>query len=119
MLYETDDLCQREIDRGKAELAREQEAHQKTALERDGMQRFLFMATLLLRAESAGKAGTPEYAEMKELALEISAIFERGEVFHGYHDQPEKIARTARALDVPSPRIIQGWRSSSRACGSR
>ena len=57
------------------------------------MQRFLFMATLLLRAEGAGKAGTPEYAEMKELALEISATFERGEVFHGYHDQPEKLAR--------------------------
>ena len=87
--------------RGVAE-AREQEVAslkakvaelQRTTAERNGLRLFMYMASRLLLAERAGKASKAEFAELRRIALEVAGMHDRGEVFEGYGNQPEKMAR--------------------------
>jgi hypothetical protein len=66
---------------------------ERTKAERNGLRLFMYMVSRLLLAQRAGKCSKPEFVELRETALEIAGMHNRGEVFPGYADQPEKMAR--------------------------
>ena len=65
----------------------------RTTAERNGLRLFMYMASRLLLAERAGKATRAEFVELRQIALEVAGMHDRGEVFEGYANQPEKMAR--------------------------
>ena len=73
--------------------------HQRIAAERNGLDMFMNLASFLLKAQAAGKASRPEFAELRTIALEIAAIHNRGDVFGGSGGQPEKLARFEKLWD--------------------
>ncbi len=69
--------------------------------EKSDLDLFRLMSTWLLAAHAAGKADRPEFAELRDMIQDISARLERGELFRGYRDEPEKqthIIELANAL---------------------
>ena len=55
------------------------------------------MATWLIDAHIAGRSDRPEFAELRDMAKDVTDAIERGEPFRGYRDEPEKKARLAGA----------------------
>ena len=69
--------------------------------EKSDLDLFRLMSTWLLAAHAAGKADRPEFAQLRDMIQDISARLERGELFRGYRDEPEKqthIIELANAL---------------------
>jgi hypothetical protein len=69
--------------------------------EKSDLDLFRLMSTWLLAAHAAGRADRPEFAELRDMIQGISARLERGELFRGYRDEPEKqtsIIELANAL---------------------
>lgn len=64
----------------------------RVTAERNGLRKFLNMAVHLLQTQRAGKAARPEFAELREYALEVAGIHLDGGVYEGLGDQPEKMA---------------------------
>jgi hypothetical protein len=61
--------------------------------EKSDLDLFRLMSTWLLAAHAAGKADRPEFAQLRDMIQDISARLERGELFRGYRDEPEKQTR--------------------------
>ena len=62
------------------------------------------MATWLINAHIAGRSDRPEFAELRDMAKNVTDAIQRGEPFRGYRDKPENEARLDRvvaALDRP------------------
>ncbi len=81
------------LAQAEAALAQEQAAHQTTHEEKSGLNRFRLMATWLINAHIAGRSDLPEFAELRDMAKDVTDAIERGEPFRGYRDEPEKKAR--------------------------
>ena len=65
---------------------------------------FRLMATWLIEAHIAGRSDRPEFAELRDMAKDVTDAIQRGEPFRGYRDEPEKKARLdmlLAALDRP------------------
>ena len=78
--------------------------HQTTHEEKWGLNLFRLMATWLIEAHSAGRSDRPEFAEMRDMAKDVTDAIQRGNPFRGYRDEPEKKARLemlVAALDRP------------------
>ncbi len=84
----------------EAALAQEQAAHQTTHEEKSGLNRFRLMATWLINAHIAGQSDLPEFAELRDMAKDVTDAIERGKPFRGYRDEPEKKARLRPLLKV-------------------
>jgi len=61
--------------------------------EKSDLDLFRLMSAWLLAAHAAGKADRPEFAQLRDMIQDISARLERGELFRGYRDEPEKQTR--------------------------
>ena len=61
--------------------------------EKSDLDLFRLMSTWLLAAHAAGKADRPEFAVLRDMIQDLSARLERGELFRGYRDEPEKQTR--------------------------
>src|SRR5208283_3385168 len=72
--------------------------------EKWGLNLFRLMATWLIEAHIAGRSDRPEFAELRDMAKDVTDAIQRGEPFRGYRDEPEKKARLkmlVAALDRP------------------
>ena len=94
----------RALDQAQATIARERALHQTTHEEKWGLNLFRLMATWLIEAHSAGRSDRPEFAELRDMAKDVTDAIQRGNPFRGYRDEPEKKARLemlVAALDRP------------------
>ena len=101
-----DQLAERDaaLARAEAAIAEERALHQTTHEEKWGLDLFRLMATWLIEAHSAGRSDRPEFAELRDMAKDVTDAIQRGEPFRGYRDEPEKKARLkvlVAALDLP------------------
>ena len=71
----------------------ERAAHQTTHEEKWGLNLFRLIATWLIEAHIAGRSDRPAFAELRDMAKDVTDAIERGEPFRGYQDAPEKKAR--------------------------
>jgi hypothetical protein len=88
----------------EAAIEDEQAVHQTTHEQKWGLNLFRLIATWLIEAHIAGRSDRPEFAELRDIAMDISDSIQRGETFRGYREEPEKMARLKRlvaALDRP------------------
>ncbi|MBB4200207.1 hypothetical protein CCR94_02255 [Rhodoblastus sphagnicola] len=60
--------------------------------ERDALLKFLDIGGHLLHTHRVGKADRPEFAELRDFALDIAYKHLKGEFFEGLGDQPKKLA---------------------------
>ena len=88
------------LDQAQAAIAQERAAHQTTHEQTCGLNRFRLMATWLINAHIAGRSGLPEFAELRDMAKDVTDAIERGEPFRGYRDEPEKKERLRALLKV-------------------
>jgi hypothetical protein len=91
-------------DQAQATIAQERALHQTTHEERWGLNLFRLMATWLVEAHIAGRSDRPEFAELRDMAKDVTDAIQRGNPFRGYRDEPEKKARLemlVAALDRP------------------
>ena len=91
--------------------------HQTTHEEKWGLNLFRLIATWLIEAHIAGRSDRPEFAELRDMAKDVTDAIQRGEPFRGYRDEPEKKARlqtlAGRARFVPEiPRGLRADRPS-------
>src|SRR5271165_2508279 len=88
-------LGERDAALGQADaaLAQERAAHQTTHEEKWGLNLFRLISTWLIEAHIAGRSDRPEFAELRDMAKDVTDAIERGEPFRGYQDEPEKKAR--------------------------
>src|SRR5271157_1396589 len=86
-------------DQAQAAIAEERAAHQTTHEEKWGLNLFRLIATWLIEAHIAGRSDRPEFAEMRDMAKDVTDAIERGEPFRGYSDEPEKKARLQALLE--------------------
>jgi len=86
-------------DQAQAAVAQEQAAHQSTHEEKWGLNLFRLIATWLINAHIAGRSDRPAFAEMRDMAKDVTDAIERGEPFRGYQDEPEKKARLQALLE--------------------
>ena len=87
------------LEQADAALARERAAHQTTHEEKWGLNLFRLMATWLIEAHIAGRSDRPEFAELRDMAKDVTDAIQRGEPFRGYRDEPEKKARLQALLE--------------------
>ena len=83
----------------EAALAQERAAHQTTHEEKWGLNLFRLIATWLIEAHIAGRSDRPEFAEMRDMAKDVTDAIQRGEPFRGYRDEPQKKARLQALLE--------------------
>ncbi len=88
------------LDRSTEALAQERAAHQITRDEKQGFNLFRLMATWLINAHIAGRAERPAFVEMRDMAEDVTDAIERGEIFWGYRDEPEKKERLRALLNA-------------------
>jgi len=91
-------------DQAQAAIAEERALHQTTHEEKWGLNLFRLMATWLIEAHNTGRSDRPEFAELCDMAKDITDAIQRGNPFRGYRDEPEKKARLKKlvaALDRP------------------
>jgi len=81
------------LDQAQAAIARERAAHQSTHDEKWGLNLFRLIATWLINAHIAGRSDRPAFAEMRDMAKDVTDAIERGEPFRGYRDEPERKRR--------------------------
>ena len=86
-------------DQAQAAIAEERAAHQTTHEEKWGLNLFRLIATWLIEAHIAGRSDRPAFAEMRDMAKDVTDAIERGEPFRGYSDEPEKKARLQALLE--------------------
>ena len=86
-------------DQAQAAIAQERAAHQTTHEEKWGLNLFRLIATWLIEAHIAGRSDRPEFAEMRDMAKDVTDAIQRGEPFRGYRDEPEKKARLQALLE--------------------
>ena len=96
-----DQLAHRDAALGEADaaLAQERAAHQTTHEEKWGLNLFRLIATWLIEAHIAGRSDRPEFAEMRDMAKDVTDAIQRGEPFRGYPDEPQKKARLQALLE--------------------
>ena len=87
------------LDQAQAAIAQERAAHQTTHEEKWGLNLFRLIATWLIDAHIAGRSDRPAFAEMRDMAKDVTDAIERGEPFRGYRDEPEKKARLQALLE--------------------
>jgi hypothetical protein len=94
-------LAERDAALGPADaaLAQERAAHQTTHEEKWGLDLFRLIATWLINAHIAGRSDRPEFAEMRDMAKDVTDAIQRGEPFRGYRDEPQKKARLQALLE--------------------
>ena len=73
--------------------------HQTTHEEKWGLNLFRLIATWLIEAHIAGRSDRPEFAEMRDMAKDVTDAIQRGEPFRGYRDEPQKKARLQALLE--------------------
>ena len=78
-------------------MLEERALHQTTHEEKWGLNLFRLMATWLIEAHIAGRSDRPEFAELRDMAKDVTDAIQRGEPFRGYRDEPEKKARLRNA----------------------
>ncbi len=88
-----------ELHQAQAAIAQERAAHQSTHDEKWGLNLFRLIATWLINAHIAGRCDRLAFAEMRDMAKDITDAIERGEPFRGYRDEPEKKARLQALLE--------------------
>ncbi len=95
-------LAKRDAALGEAKeaLAQERAAHQTTSDEKQGLNLFRLIATWLINAHIAGRAERPAFAKMRDMAKDVTDAIERGEIFWGYRDEPEKKERLRALLNA-------------------
>jgi hypothetical protein len=86
------------LDQAQAAIAEQLAAHQNTHDEKWGLNLFRLIATWLINAHIAGRSDRPAFAEMRDMAKDVTDAIERGEPFCGYQDDPEKKARLQALL---------------------
>ena len=86
-------------DQAQAAIAQERAAHQTTHDEKWGLNLFRLIATWLIDAHIAGRSDRPAFAEMRDMAKDVTDAIQRGEPFRGYRDEPEKKARLQALLE--------------------
>ncbi len=88
-------LAERDADlaNANAACAAERTVHQTTHEEKWGLNLFRLMATWLIEAHIAGRSDRPEFAELRDMAKDVTDAIQRGEPFRGYRDEPEKKTR--------------------------
>ena len=87
------------LDQAQRVLAQELALHQSTHDEKWGLNLFRLIATWLINAHIAGRSDRPAFAEMRDMAKDVTDAIERGEPFRGYQDEPEKKARLLALLE--------------------
>jgi len=87
------------LAQAQAAIAQERAAHQSTHDEKWGLNLFRLIATWLINAHIAGRSDRPAFAEMRDMAKDVTEAIERGEPFRGYCDEPEKKARLQALLE--------------------
>ncbi len=94
-------LAERDAALGQtdAALAQERAAHQTTQEEKWGLNLFRLIATWLIEAHIAGRSDRPEFAELRDMAKDVTDAIQRGEPFRGYRDEPQKKARLQALLE--------------------
>ena len=94
-------LGERDTALGQADaaLAQERAAHQTTHEEKWGLNLFRLIATWLIEAHIAGRSDRPAFAEMRDMAKDVTDAIQRGEPFRGYRDEPQKKARLQALLE--------------------
>src|SRR5271166_835800 len=86
------------VAQAQAACAAERAVHEKTHDQKWGLDLFRMIATWLIEAHIAGRSDRPEFAELRDMAKDISDAIQRGEAYHGYRDEPEKKARLKRLV---------------------
>ncbi len=87
------------LGQADAALAQERTAHQTTHEEKWGLNLFRLISTWLIEAHIAGRSDRPEFAEMRDMAKDVTDAIQRGEPFRGYRDEPQKKARLQALLE--------------------
>jgi cytochrome c556 len=87
------------LDQAQAAIAEQLAAHQTTHDEKWGLNLFRLIATWLINAHIAGRSDRPAFAELRDMAKDVTDAIERGEPFRGYQDEPEKKARLQALLE--------------------
>jgi hypothetical protein len=81
------------LDQAQRVFARERALHQTTHEEKWGLNLFRLMATWLINAHIAGRSDRPAFAELRDMAKDVTDAIERGEPFRGYRDEPKEKER--------------------------
>lgn len=104
-LREENALLRARLEMRNPDLAAEEDAHQKTHEEKQSLQCFRLVATAILDALLAGRADRPEFGELVAMVKEAADVIDRGGLFFGFSETPEK-ARTRRPDRRPRAALI-------------
>lgn len=88
------------LEERNPDLAAEQDAHQKTHEEKQSLHCFRLVATAILDALLAGRADRPEFAELVAMVKEGADVIDRGGLFFGFSETPEKAERLDALTDA-------------------
>ena len=86
------------LNRAQAVVNQQWADHQKTNDEKWGLDLFRVMATWLIEAHIAGRSDWPEFAELRDMAKDVTDGIQRGTPFGGYQDEPHKKARLKKLV---------------------
>ena len=88
------------LERRTPDLAAEEDAHQKTHEEKQSLQYVRLVATAILDALLAGRADRPEFGELVVMVKEAADVIDRGGLFFGFSETPEKAERLDALTDA-------------------
>jgi hypothetical protein len=88
------------LEERNPDLAAEQDAHQKTHEEKQSLHCFRLVATAILDALLAGRADRPEFAELVAMVKEGADVIDRGGLYFGFSETPEKAERLDALTDA-------------------
>ena len=88
------------LEERNPDLAAEEDAHQKTHEEKQSLQCFRLVATAILDALLAGRADRSEFGELVVMVKEAADVIDRGGLFFGFSETPEKAERLDALTDA-------------------
>ena len=109
------------LDQAQAAIAEERALHQTTHEEKWGLNLFRLMATWLINAHIAGRSDRPEFAELRDMAKDVTDAIQRGESFPRL---PRRAGEKSAASKCSWPRwivpeILRGLRADRPHDGLR
>ena len=99
-LREENALLRARLEDRNPDVAAEQTAHDEIFREKQSLQCFRLVATAILDALLAGRADRPEFGELVVMVKEAADVIDRGGLFFGFSETPEKAERLDALTDA-------------------
>jgi hypothetical protein len=99
-LREENALLRARLEDRNPDVAAEQAAHDETFREKQSLQCFRLVASALIEALLAGRADRSEFGELVVMVKEAADVIDRGGLFFGFSETPEKAERLDALTDA-------------------